>query len=323
MSRSLTPLTPMPAQSPILLGGVRLAATALGPVARAGARYRPAIRVSFEFSPPKTPEAEESLWHAIRRLEPLNPEFVSVTYGAGGSTRERTHRTVIKMINETTLSPAAHLTCVEAGRAEVDSVIQDYWDAGVRHIVALRGDPPGQLGGAYVPHAEGYANATELALGIRAIAPFEVTVGLYPQIHPESPSLAHDIDVLKAKIDAGATRAITQFFFDIDSYLRFMEQVRSAGVTIPIFAGIMPVTNFNALRRMAAPCGIPVPDWMGNLFEGLDKDPETRRLIAAAVCAEMCARLQEEGFSDFHFYTLNRADLVYAICRILGVREAA
>ena len=298
------------------------AASALGPVARAGARYQPALRVSFEFSPPKSPEAEESLWQAIRRLEPLNPDFVSVTYGAGGSTRERTHRTVMRMIRESSLKPAAHLTCVEADRAEVDSVIRDYWAAGIRHIVALRGDPPGRIGGAYAPRADGYANATELAAGIRQIAPFEVTVGLYPQVHPESPSLEHDIDVLKAKIDAGATRAITQFFFDIDGYMRFIEKVRSAGVTIPIFAGIMPVTNFNGLRKMAAPCGIAVPTWMANLFDGLDKDPETRRLIAASVCAEMCARLQEEGFSDFHFYTLNRADLVYAICRVLGIREA-
>ena len=302
---------------------VNLAASALGPVARAGARYRRPLRVSFEFSPPKSPEAEESLWHAIRRLEPLKPDFVSVTYGAGGSTRERTHRTVMRMIKETTLKPAAHLTCVEADKAEVDSVIQEYWDAGVRHIVALRGDPPGQIGGAYVPKPGGYANATELTAGLRQIAPFEVTVGLYPQVHPESPSITHDIDVLKAKIDAGATRAITQFFFDIDGYLRFMEKVRSAGVTIPIFAGIMPVTNFNGLRKMAAPCGIAVPGWMANLFDGLEKDPETRRLIAASVCAEMCARLEEEGFTDFHFYTLNRADLVYAICRVLGVREDA
>ncbi|HZZ34611.1 MAG TPA: methylenetetrahydrofolate reductase [NAD(P)H] [Caulobacteraceae bacterium] len=298
-------------------------ASALGPVARAGGRDHARMKVSFEFSPPKTAEAEESLWQAIRRLEPLNPEFVSVTYGAGGSTRERTHRTVLRMLNETTLKPAAHLTCVEASRDEVDEVVREYWAGGIRHIVALRGDPPGQIGGAYAPRADGYANATELTTGIRAIAPFEVSVGLYPQIHPESPSAEHDIEVLKAKIDAGATRAITQFFFDVDGFLRFAEQVRKAGITIPISPGIMPVTNFKGLVKMAAPCGIALPDWLGNLFNGLDKDPDTRRLIAGSVAAEMCARLEEEGFTDFHFYTLNRADLVYAICRVLGVREAA
>ena len=299
------------------------APSALGPIARAGGRDARRLKVSFEFSPPKSPEAEENLWLAIRRLEPLNPEFVSVTYGAGGSTRERTHRTVLRMLKETTLSPAAHLTCVDASRVEVDAVIQDYWDAGIRHIVALRGDPPGQFGGAYQPRADGYANATELAAGIARIAPFEVSVGLYPQIHPESPSTAHDIDVLKAKIDAGATRAITQFFFDIDGFLRFVDQVRKAGVTIPISPGIMPVSNFKGLRKMAEASRISVPDWLGNLFDGLEGDPDTRRLIACSVAAEMCARLEEEGFDDFHFYTLNRADLVYAICRVLGVREAA
>ncbi len=295
--------------------------SALGPVARAGGRHARRLKVSFEFSPPKTPEAEENLWQAIRRLEPLNPEFVSVTYGAGGSTRERTHRTVLRMLNETTLRPAAHLTCVEASRSEVDTVIEDYWSAGIRHIVALRGDPPGQLGGAYEPRSDGYANATELGAAIAAIAPFELSVGLYPQVHPESPSADHDIDVLKAKIDAGASRAITQFFFDVDGFLRFIDKVRKAGVTIPISAGIMPVSNFKGLKKMAAPCRIALPDWLGNLFEGLDKDPETRRLIAGSVAAEMCARLEEEGFDDFHFYTLNRADLVYAICRVLGMRE--
>ncbi|WP_332772336.1 methylenetetrahydrofolate reductase [NAD(P)H] [Phenylobacterium sp.] len=295
--------------------------TALGPVARAGAGTAPRPSVSFEFSPPKTPEAEENLWEAIRRLEPLNPSFVSVTYGAGGSTRERTHRTVVRMLKETTLRPAAHLTCVEASKAEVDEVVQDYWDAGIRHIVALRGDPPGSLGGVYAPRADGYLNATDLTAGIKAIAPFEVSVSLYPQKHPESPSLDHDIDVLKAKIDAGATRAITQFFYDIDAFLFFMDKVRKAGITIPISPGIMPVSNFKGLKKMAAPCGIPLPSWLGNLFEGLDKDPETRKLIAGSVATEMCVRLAEEGYSDFHFYTLNRADLVYAICRVLGVRE--
>jgi methylenetetrahydrofolate reductase (NADPH) len=295
--------------------------TALGPVARAGAGHAPRPRVSFEFSPPKTPEAEESLWQAIRRLEPLNPEFVSVTYGAGGSTRDRTHRTVVRMLKETSLKPAAHLTCVEASRDEVDEVVRAYWEAGIRHIVALRGDPPGSIGGVYVPRDDGYRNATELTKGVRAIAPFEVSVGLYPQIHPESPDLDHEIDVLKAKVDAGATRAITQFFFDIDAFLRFMDKVRKAGVTIPISPGIMPVSNYKGLRKMAGPVGIKLPDWLANLFDGLDQDPDTRRLIAGSVATEMCASLAEEGFADFHFYTLNRADLVYAICRVLGVRE--
>jgi methylenetetrahydrofolate reductase (NADPH) len=295
--------------------------SALGPIARAGRPGRQPPRVSFEFSPPKTPEAEESLWHAIRRLEPLNPAFVSVTYGAGGSTRERTHRTVLRMLRETTLRPAAHLTCVDASRPEVDAVIEDYWKAGIRHIVALRGDPPGQIGGVYTPRADGYLNATELTRGIAAVGAFDVSVGVYPQVHPESPSQAHDIDVLKAKVDAGATRAITNFFFDIDGFLRFVDQVRKAGVVIPILPGIMPVSNFKGLRRMSAAGGVVLPEWLANLFDGLDSDPDTRRLIACSVAAEMCARLEEEGFDDFHFYTLNRADLVYAICRVLGVRE--
>jgi len=295
--------------------------TALGPVARAGAGLAKRPSISFEFSPPKGPKSEESLWEAIRRLEPLNPAFVSVTYGAGGSTRDRTHRTVVRMLKETSLKPAAHLTCVEASRAEVDEVIQAYWDAGIRHIVALRGDPPGSLGGAYVPRADGYQNATELTAGIRAIAPFEVSVGVYPQVHPESPSVDHDIDVLKAKVDAGATRAITNFFFDIDGYLRFIERIRKAGVTIPIVPGIMPVSSVEGLSNMAQRIGVTIPGWLTNLFEGLDSDPETRKLIAASVAAEMCVRLAEEGYSDFHFYTLNRADLIYAICRVLGVRE--
>ena len=295
--------------------------TALGPIARVGALGAPRPNVSFEFSPPKTPEAEDALWEAIHRLAPLAPTFVSVTYGAGGSTRDRTHRTVLRMVEETDLKPAAHLTCVEASQADVDQVIADYWQAGIRHIVALRGDPPGQIGGAYTPRPDGYNNATELTAAIRRVGDFEVSVGLYPHVHPESPGVEHDINVLKAKIDAGATRAITQFFFDIDGFLRFMERVRKAGVTIPISPGIMPVTNFSGLKKMAGPIGIQLPNWLANLFEGLEKDPETRRLIAASVASETCARLAEEGFSDFHFYTLNRADLTYAICRVLGVRD--
>ena len=297
--------------------------SAMGPVARAGERHTGRLgnpSLSFEFAPPRTPEMEENLWACIRRLEPLEPTFVSVTYGAGGSTRDRTHRTVRRIREETTLKPAAHLTGVGASRDEVDAVVRDYWDAGIRHVVALRGDPPGSLGGVYEPRADGYANATELTAAIGRIAPFEITVGLYPQVHPESPSVGHDIDVLKAKIDAGATRAITQFFFDIDSFLRFTDKVRKAGVTIPILPGIMPVSNYKGLQKMAASCGIALPPWLANLFEGLDGDPETRKLIACSVAAETCARLEEEGFSDFHFFTLNRADLVYALCRVLGVR---
>ncbi len=294
----------------------------LGPVARAGENANP-VRVSFEFFPPKTDKAEESLWQAVRRLEPLNPEFVSVTYGAGGSTRERTHRTVQRMLTETTLKPAAHLTCVEASRDEVDEVIESYKAIGVDHIVALRGDPPGEsgIGGVYQPRADGYANATELAQAIQRAGGFQTTVGAYPEKHPESPSIDHDIDVLKAKIDAGATRALSQFFFDIDAFLRFRDRIRAAGVTIPLIPGIMPVSNFAGLQRMSASCGASVPAWLAAHFDGLDDDPETRKLLAASVAAETCARLQEEGFADFHFYTLNRADLVYAICRVLGVRE--
>jgi len=294
----------------------------LGPVARAGSN-RNAVNVSFEFFPPKTDAAEANLWSAIRRLEPLNPAFVSVTYGAGGSTRERTHRTVQRIISETTLRPAAHLTCVEASRAEVDEVIEGYKALGVDHVVALRGDPPGSagIGGAYTPRADGYANATELTAALGRIGGFEVTVGAYPEKHPESPSIDHDIEVLKAKVDAGATRAVTQFFFDIEAFLRFRDRVRAAGVTIPLIPGVMPVTNFAGLQRMTAACGAALPDWLAGHFEGLDDDPETRKLLAASIAAETCARLQEEGFSDFHFYTLNRAELVYAICRVLGVRE--
>ncbi|ANF53895.1 methylenetetrahydrofolate reductase [NAD(P)H] [Brevundimonas naejangsanensis] len=294
----------------------------LGPVARAGSN-RNAVNVSFEFFPPKTDAAEANLWSAIRRLEPLNPAFVSVTYGAGGSTRERTHRTVQRIISETTLRPAAHLTCVEASRAEVDEVIEGYKAIGVDHIVALRGDPPGSagIGGAYTPRADGYANATELTAALGRIGGFEVTVGAYPEKHPESPSIDHDIEVLKAKVDAGATRAVTQFFFDIEAFLRFRDRVRAAGVTIPLIPGVMPVTNFAGLQRMTAACGAALPDWLAGHFDGLDDDPETRKLLAASIAAETCARLQEEGFSDFHFYTLNRAELVYAICRVLGVRE--
>jgi len=309
--------------TPISLAEARaLLLSPLGPVARAGQdASRP--RVSFEFFPPKTDEAEANLWKAIQRLAPLNPAFVSVTYGAGGSTRERTHRTVERILTETDLQPAAHLTCVDASREEVDAVIQGYKAAGVKHIVALRGDPPGGagIGGVYRPREDGYANATELTAAISRVGGFDITVGAYPERHPESPSIEHDIEVLKAKVDAGATRAVSQFFFDMDAFLRFRDRVRAAGVTIPLIPGIMPVSNFAGLQRMCGSCGTSIPRWLAAHFDGLDGDPETRKLIAASVAAETCARLQEEGFADFHFYTLNRADLVYAICRVLGVRE--
>jgi methylenetetrahydrofolate reductase (NADPH) len=292
-----------------------------GPISRAGRTPHTPARVSFEFFPPKTMEAQATLWGAIARLAPLGPAFVSVTYGAGGSTRERTHRTIRRILEETDLQPAAHVTCVAAERAEIDDVLASYWDAGVRHLVALRGDPPGELGGDYVPPAGGYANATELTAAAARIKPFEISVGCYPEKHPESPSIDHDIEVLKAKIDAGASRAISQFFFDVEAFLRYHDRVRAAGITIPIVPGVMPVTNFKGLQRMAATCQASVPGWLATLFEGLDNDADTRRLISASVTSEMCTRLQEEGFADFHFYTLNRADLVYAICRVLGLRE--
>lgn len=296
--------------------------TTLKSATLAGAGKTPP-RVSFEFFPPKTPEMEEHLWAAIRRLAPLNPAFVSVTYGAGGTTRERTHRTVKRILDETHLTPAAHLTCVGASRDEANGVIADYWNAGVRNVVALRGDPPGGVGGVYEPRADGYANATELTAAIRRGGAFNVMVGVYPEKHPESPSIDHDIDVLKAKIDAGATLGISQFFFDTEVFLRFHDRVRKAGITIPIVPGIMPVTNFKGLVKMAAACEAAIPAWLADLFEGLENDADTRRLLAGAVAAEMCAKLRSEGFDDFHFYTLNRADLVYAICRVLGLREAA
>ncbi len=293
-----------------------------GPVARAGLDQA-SISVSFEFFPPKTEEMAESLWKAVRRLETLDPAFVSVTYGAGGSTRERTHGTVKRLVQDTRLKPAAHLTCVNATREDVDQVIRDYHAAGVRHVVALRGDPPEGIGERYTPFPGGYANSAELSVGIKTIAPdMEISVGVYPEKHPESESFEADIDLLRKKIDAGASRGITQFFFDIETFLRFRDRLAAAGVAIPICPGIMPVTNFKGLARMAGKCGATVPNWLGQLFDGLDDDPRTRQLVAASFAAEQCARLQEEGCDHFHFYTLNRADLVYAICHILGVRPA-
>ncbi|PWE17741.1 methylenetetrahydrofolate reductase [NAD(P)H] [Marinicauda salina] len=279
-------------------------------------------KFSFEFFPPKTDEAEERLWDSISRLEPLNPSFVSVTYGAGGSTRDRTHRTVKRIVQETDLKPAAHLTCVDATREEIDDVIRDYWAAGVRHIVALRGDPPEGIGEKYVPHEGGYANAAELAGGIKKIGDFEISVGCYPEKHPESPSYDYDIDLLKQKIDNGATRAITQFFFEPDVYFRYLERVRAAGIDIPIVPGIMLQSNFKGLKRMAGMCGSAIPSWMDDLYEGLDDDVETRKMVTANVAAELCTKLAEGGVDQFHLYTLNRAELALCTTRLLGATPA-
>jgi methylenetetrahydrofolate reductase (NADPH) len=278
------------------------------------------MRVSFEFFPPKTEEMETALWQAIGRLAPLAPAFVSVTYGAGGSTRERTHATVKRIITETPLAPAAHLTCVAASRPEIDEVIRSYVMAGVRHIVALRGDPAGGVAERYTPHPQGYINAADLAAGIRRIADIEVSVAAYPEKHPDSPSVEADIDMLKAKVDAGASRAITQFFFDNNHYFRYLDRVRARGITIPIVPGILPVQNFKQTRVFAERCGASVPLSLADRFAGLDNDAPTRRLIAAAVAAEQVMDLVDRGVTDFHFYTMNRPDLVFAICHLLGVR---
>jgi len=280
------------------------------------------IRVSFEFFPPKSTEMEQSLWEAISRLAPLHPNFVSVTYGAGGSTRERTHATVKRILAETMLTPAAHLTCVGATRGDVDAVIRAYAEAGVRHIVALRGDPPDGAGQRYAPHPDGYSNAADLVAGIKRVADIEVSVSAYPEKHPDSASVAADIDMLKAKVDAGATRAITQFFFENDLYFRYLDRVRASGINIPIVPGILPVQNFKTTRTFAARCGASIPPWLADRFDGLDDDAATRKLIAAAVAAEQVLDLVENDVTDFHFYTMNRADLVYAVCHLLGVRPS-
>jgi methylenetetrahydrofolate reductase (NADPH) len=278
------------------------------------------ISVSFEFFPPKTEKMEQGLWTAIRRLEPLRPRFVSVTYGAGGSTRERTHTTVERLVRETELVPAAHLTCVRATRDEIDAVAQSYKAAGVRHIVALRGDPPEGAGARYEPHPGGYANAADLVAGLRRIANFELSVAGYPEKHPDSPTVAADLDNLKAKTDAGANRVITQFFFDNAHYLRFLEAARAHGIWAPIIPGIVPIHNFKQVAGFAARCGATLPSWLARRFDGLDNDPPTTHLVAAAVAAEQVMDLVDQGIRQFHFYTLNRADLVYAICHLLGQR---
>lgn len=280
------------------------------------------IEVSFEFFPPKTEKMGETLWQSVETLKPLGPRFVSVTYGAGGSTRARTHEQVVRIQTETGIPAAAHLTCVEATREEVDAVARHYWESGIRHIVALRGDPPdGQS--RYAQHPGGYANAAELVAGLRDVAPFEISVGAYPEVHPDSADAAADLANLRAKFDAGATRAITQFFFEPECFFAFRDKAAAAGIAGEIVPGIMPVMSFAAVQRMSALCGTAVPPWMEGLFEGLDERPEARQLVSATIAAELCRRLYAGGVRQFHFYTLNRAELSYAICHMLGLRPKA
>ncbi|MBK8007754.1 MAG: methylenetetrahydrofolate reductase [NAD(P)H] [Rhizobiales bacterium] len=280
------------------------------------------IQVSFEFFPPKTPEMEKTLWNSIARLASLRPRFVSVTYGAGGSTRERTHGTITRMLRETSLTPAAHLTCVGATKAETDEVVKEYWDAGVRHIVALRGDPVTGAGTKYEPHPGGYEGSPELIAGIKKVGNFEVSVSAYPEKHPDSADADAEIELLKRKVDAGATRAITQFFFGNDLYFRYLDRVRARGIDIPIVPGIIPVLNFAQVKKFADVCGTYVPNALADRFAGLEGDPETRKLVAATVAAEQVNDLRRRGVNEFHFYTLNRSELVYAICHLLGIRPA-
>ncbi|MFI5411503.1 methylenetetrahydrofolate reductase [NAD(P)H] [Kaistia sp. UC242_56] len=282
------------------------------------------LKVSFEFFPPKTEAMEETLWSSIERLAPLSPSFVSVTYGAGGSTRERTHATVSRILKETALKPAAHLTCVGASKAEIDAVVDGYAETGVRHIVALRGDPVAGIGTIYQPHPEGYAQASDLVTAIRRRHPeIEISVSAYAERHPESRDWQTELDNLKRKVDAGATRAITQFFFDNDLYAAFLDRAAAAGITIPIVPGIVPVINFTQTAKFAEKAGASIPSWFAARFEGLEDDASTRQLVAAAVCAEQVFDLVDRGVNEFHFYTMNRADLVYAICHLLGMRPVA
>ncbi|WP_192796977.1 methylenetetrahydrofolate reductase [NAD(P)H] [Qipengyuania flava] len=277
------------------------------------------IEVSFEFFPPKNEKMGETLWRSVETLAPLGPRFASVTYGAGGSTRERTHQQVVRIQNEANIPAAAHLTCVEATRDQVDEVARHYWDEGIRHIVALRGDAPdGQ--GTYRPHPDGYGNAVELIAGLKRVADFEISVAAYPEVHPDSPDRQADLDNLKAKFDAGATRAITQFFFDPECFFDFRDRAAVAGIEGEIVPGIMPVLSFAAVQRMSGLCGTAIPDWMEGLFDGLDDRPEARQLVSATIAAELCRRLYAGGVRQFHFYTLNRAELSYAICHMLGLR---
>ena len=279
-----------------------------------------APKVSFEFFPPKTPDMEQKLWDSVRRLEPLRPDYVSVTYGAGGSTRERTHEIVRRMAAETSLKPAGHITCVAATKPEIDQVLRDYWDAGVKRIVALRGDPTAGIGTKYAPHPGGYAYANDLIAGARRIGDFDISVGCYPEVHPDASSLKGEVENLKRKFDAGATRAITQFFFTPDVYFRFLDEARAAGIDQPIVPGIMLQSNFKGLKRMADLCGTQIPTHIAELYDGLDNDAETRDLVTAHVAAELCNRLAEQGVDHFHFYTMNRAGLSLSTCRLLGIK---
>ena len=277
--------------------------------------------VSFEFFPPKTEKMEEALWETVKTLEPFGPRFVSVTYGAGGTTRERTHATVARIQRETPMAAAAHLTCVEASKAEIAEIAHAYWKAGVRHIVALRGDAPGA--DAFVPHPDGYTNAADLTAGLKQLHPFEISTAAYPERHPNSRDDADDLDNLKRKLDAGATRGITQFFFEPETFFRFRDRAAAAGIDAEMVPGIMPVTNFASIKRMSAMCGTDVPPWLGRLFDGLDDHPTSRQLIAATLAAELCRKLYAGGVRQFHFYTLNRAELSFAICHLLGLRATA
>jgi methylenetetrahydrofolate reductase (NADPH) len=277
------------------------------------------VQVSFEFFPPKTPDSETRLWETIQRLAPLRPRFVSVTYGADGSTRDRTHRMISRINSETQLTGAPHLTCVDASKSEIDSIAQGYWDEGVRHIVALRGDPP-RGSKEFKPHADGYRYASDLVTGLNRLADFEISVAAYPETHPEAKNSMVDLDNLKRKLDSGANRAITQFFFDPDVFLRFRDRVAAAGIRAPIVPGILPISNFASTLKFAAACGASIPKWLSQRFDGLDDDPETRQLISASVAIETVERLQNHGVNEFHFYTLNRAELTYAICYALGLR---
>lgn len=299
---------------------------AVGSIARAADQSKTEatngeICVSYEFFPPKNKVMEEKLWTAIKKLEPLNPDFVSVTYGAGGSTRERTHNAVSRMVKETSFKPAAHLTCVGSVKEEIDEVVKSYWEAGVRHIVALRGDPQDGIDAKYVPTPNGYAYSCDLVAGIKEVADFDVSVGAYPELHPESSNWRDEIDNLKRKVDAGANRAITQFFFSPDVFWRFQDRVLDAGIDIPIVPGLMLQPNFKGLARMAGMCGVSVPDWYSELFEGLDKDAPTRELLTASLAAELTAELHDRGVRNFHLYTLNRAELAVAVSRILGLHH--
>ncbi|WP_428672867.1 methylenetetrahydrofolate reductase [NAD(P)H] [Roseibium sp.] len=277
------------------------------------------ITASFEFFPPKSDKMAETLWNTVQRLEPLSPSMFSVTYGAGGSTRERTHRTVERILKETDLAPAAHLTCVGASTDEVDAIVKDYWDLGVRHLVALRGDPLTGIGSRYVPHENGYAYASDLVAGVKNIANFDISVSGYPEKHPESGSWQSEIDNLKRKVDAGADRIITQYFFDNDLFDDYLDRIAAAGINIPVIPGILPIHNFEQTMVFSAKCGTSIPQWLARRFAGLTNDPETRKLVGVSIACEQVMDLVDRGINDFHFYTMNRADLTYAICHMLGM----